>query len=171
MNTTTKGISLAVTMFAIVGMFSIAPAAASADDEGCTPGFWKANVKKGANAWPDNDSYTINPDDPLTDYLDAHPAINGVTFIEALNMRGGSGSEGAQEIFLRAASAALLNAAHDESDLDYEYSFDTELVPAINYVLKEASDNRQILLAFASALDDANNADCTFNNSGKPIRD
>ena len=125
MDKTTKGISIAVTMFAIVGMFSFAPAAATADDEGCTSEFWKENAKQGAGAWPDN-GITITPSTPITTFVDNDGELDltGVTFLDALNFQDGPGVEGAEKILLRDAAAAMLNAAHDESVLDYPISFD-----------------------------------------------
>ncbi len=68
MNKPMKVISFAITMFAIVGMISYAPVSATNGDEGCTPGFWKANAKKGANAWPDDITH-LHPVAPTHRYF------------------------------------------------------------------------------------------------------
>lgn len=170
MNNTTKSISLAFTMFAIVGMFSFAPVAASDDDEGCTPGFWKANAKKGANAWPGPPD-EINPDTLLTDLGVVNAVgydITDLTFLEALSLKGGNSLAEKEEILLRAGAAALLNAAQLESDLDYVASVETTTA-LLNAAL--ASDDKSVVTSVASLLDAANNLGCPFNNSGKPIRD
>ena len=173
MNKTTKGISLAFTMFAIVGMFSFAPIAASTGDEGCTPGFWKANAKKGANAWPMDppDADTITPSTTLTSIGIVNTNgynITGLTFLEALQLKGGNDLSEKEEILLRAGAAALLNAAHLESVVDYSYNYDGSggVIEMLNEAL--ASDNKSTIVSQAGDFDEANNAGCPFNNSGRP---
>ena len=165
MNKTTKSISFAFTMFAIVGMFSSAPVSATNGDEGCTPGFWKANAKKGANAWPDD--IPIEPSTLLSFYgivnVEGY-SLSGVTFLDALSLKGGNSLSEKEEILLRAGAAALLNAAHLESQLDYEYNFE-DVVAHLNAAL--ASDDKQTIVNQASAFDEENNEGCPFNNSGR----
>ncbi len=169
MNKTTKNISFAVTMLAIVGMFSSAPVSATNGDEGCTPGFWKANAKKGANAWPDD--IPIEPTTLLSFYGIVNVegfSLSGVTFLDALKLKGGNDLSEKEEILLRAGAAALLNSAQLESVLDYPYNFNggDNVIDMLNAAL--ASDNKSTIVSQAGDFDDANNAGCPFNNSGRP---
>jgi hypothetical protein len=84
---------------AVVILGSSMPAVACT--EGCTPGFWKNHPE----AWP-------------TGYSPGSHFYDGITFMGALNLRGGG-----INALARHTAAALLNAAH----------------PDINYVLSCAT--------------------------------
>jgi len=74
------------------------------------------------------------------------------TLLEALSFKGGSDVTGSAEILLRAAVAALLNAA----DPDVAYSLTTaEVITQVNAAL--ASTDRSTILALADLLDKYNN--------------
>jgi hypothetical protein len=167
--TTTKVLTFAFALFALIGLVGFQPAAAHYEDAGCTPGFWKNNAKKNdGDQWPHSDSLgTIRPDDLLTDFgvvntngLD----ITGMTFLDALQLKGGSDLAGKEQIFLRAAAAAILNAYYPDSELNYPIS-SAEILDIVNGVL--ATDNPGLITYAAGVLDDYNNAGCPLNNSGK----
>lgn len=166
--TTTKVLTFAFALFALIGLVGFQPAAAHYEDAGCTPGFWKNNAKKNdGDQWPDNSLGTIKPDDLLTDFgvvntngLD----ITGMTFLDALQLKGGSDLAGKEQIFLRAAAAAILNAYYPDSELNYPIS-SAEILDIVNGVL--ATDNPGLITYAAGVLDDYNNAGCPLNNSGK----
>ncbi|KGM53489.1 hypothetical protein N800_00690 [Lysobacter daejeonensis GH1-9] len=75
-------------------------------DNGCTPGYWKQ--EQHFDSWP----FPYEPNTLLRDvFVTAPPEyVPDDTFLEALNYGGGPGVEGATQILLRAAVAALLNA-------------------------------------------------------------
>jgi hypothetical protein len=82
------------------------------------------------------------------------------TMLEALNYSGGNNLKGAAQILLRAAVAAVLNAAHP----DVQYAFtEGDVIADVNAAL--ASLNRDAMLALATELDNANNG-VTIDNGG-----
>ena len=81
-----------------------------------------------------------------------------VTLLEALALKGGKSACGARETLLRAAVAAMLNAAHP----DVDYSLTVSQVQAeVNAAL--ASGDRKTMLALAARLDSFNNRFCELN--------
>jgi hypothetical protein len=78
--------------------------------------------------------------------------------VGALSYQGGSGTRGAAQILLRAAVAALLNAA--SPNVDYPLTT-AEVISQVNAAL--ASNNRNTMLAFASRLDSYNNLGCPLH--------
>jgi hypothetical protein len=78
-----------------------------------------------------------------------------MTLLQGLQFGGGPGIEGAQQILLRAAVAALLNAA--SGGVTYPLSV-ADVISQVNAAL--ASGNRQIMLALAGRLDTLNNLGC-----------
>ena len=167
--TTTKVLTFAFALFALIGLVGFQPAAAHFDDAGCTPGFWKANAKKNdGDQWPDFPSTgTITPDTLLTDFGVVNTSgldITGMTFLDALQLKGGPDLAGKEEIFLRAAAAAILNAYYPDSQLSYPIS-SGDILDLVNGVL--AADNPGFTTYMAGVLDGYNNAGCPLNNSGK----
>jgi hypothetical protein len=115
-------------------------------DEGCTPGYWKNHVE----SWQ-----VYAPGATLTSVFGSD-ALSG-TLLDALGFGGGSGIVGAKRILLRAAAAALLNAAH--SGVDY-----TETTGAIIDAVTDAlGGSREEMLALAASLDADNNLGCPLN--------
>ena len=167
--TTTKVLTFAFALFALIGLVAIPPASAHGD-QGCTPGFWKNNAKKNdGDKWPDNNLGTITPDTKLTDFgvintngLD----ISDMTFLDALQLKGGPNLEDKEAIFLRAAAAAILNAYYPDPQLAYPIS-SADILDIVNDVL--ATDDPATVIAAAGVLDDYNNGPggCPLNNSGK----
>ena len=86
--------------------FASSSAMAWDGDNGCTPGYWKQDQH--FDSWP----FPYVPTTLLRDVFVTNPVtyVPDDTFLEALNYGGGPGVEGATEILLRAAVAALLNA-------------------------------------------------------------
>lgn len=125
--------------------------------EGCTPGYWKANVKKGASEWA---LAGYSPAQSVGSVF-AAGSFNSATLLEALQFGGGSGVDGATQILLRAAVAAVLNAA--SPGVGYPLAV-ASIVGDVNAAI--ASADRSTILALASSLDATNNLGCPLNNSG-----
>ncbi|UOY03412.1 hypothetical protein [Blastococcus sp. PRF04-17] len=117
--------------------------------QGCTPGYWKNH----SSAWQ---GYA--PSQSLSSVFSATPAAYAsTTLLQGLSFGGGNGVDGASRILLRAAVAAVLNAAHD----DVAYAFtSTQVISRVNAAL--ASGNRSTILTLATELDVANNGGCTL---------
>jgi hypothetical protein len=112
--------------------------------EGLTPGYWKNH----RGNWP-------APFAPTTTVAGAGfvgSLYQTTTLAAALDGGGGSGVAGAQKILLRAATAALLNAA--ATHVNYPLTV-AEVLAQTNAAL--ATGNRAALLALADTLDAYNN--------------
>ena len=96
----------------------------------------------------------------ITGTVFAAGSFNSSTLLEALEFGGGSGVSGATRILLRAAVAAVLNAAN--SGVGYPASVAT-IVSDVNAAI--ATADRGAILALASSLDATNNLGCPLNNS------
>jgi len=83
-------------------------------------------------------------------------SLQSLTLLQALQGGGGPGIAGAQQILLRAATAALLNAAGvpDYGLLTGDVTF------MVNQAL--ATNDRSQILALATQLDNLNNRVCPF---------
>jgi len=173
--TTTKVLTFAFALFALIGLVGISPASAHEDDQGCTPGYWKANAKKNdGDRWPNNSLGTITPSTLLTDNVGNPPQgpihivntngldITGMTYLDALQLKGGSDLAGKEQIFLRAAAAAILNAYYPDPDLAYPIAA-KDIIPLVNAVL--ATDDPATIVAAAGVLDDYNNAGYPLSNN------
>jgi uncharacterized repeat protein (TIGR01451 family) len=118
-------------------------------NEGCTPGYWKNHT----SAWTSTDYATA---DRLSSvFTGVDPSLSGKTLLQALSFKGGNTLAGAEQILLRAAVAALLNATHD--GVDYVYT-EGEIIAWVNDVLDGGT--RAEVLALAAQLDAANNQGC-----------
>ncbi|HTM30419.1 MAG TPA: hypothetical protein VL263_03915 [Vicinamibacterales bacterium] len=127
----------------------------SGGNEGCTPGYWKGNAKKGGDQWP-----PYSPGQTVGSAGFAAGSYNSLTLLQALELGGGSGVSGATQNLLRAAVAALLNAAN--GDVDYPLSA-AAIVTEVNLAI--AGGNRANILSLASLLDGNNNLGCPIDNS------
>jgi hypothetical protein len=114
-------------------------------DEGCTPGYWKNHLGSWVGYAPGQTVGSV-----FTGSL-----YGSSTLLQALNFGGGSGVAGGQQILLRAAVAALLNAA--SPDVDYTMTT-AEVIAAVNAAL--ASGSRATMLTLAAELDADNNLGC-----------
>jgi large repetitive protein len=115
--------------------------------EGCSPGFW--------GNWPSVWGATgYAPGQPI-DPVFANSGRAGLSLLEALALKGGNGPQGARDILLRAAVAALLNGAHP----GVEYPMTApEVLVRVNDAL--AGGNRGAMLSLATLLDGYNNLGC-----------
>ena len=117
--------------------------------QGCSPGFWKNH--------PDLEFWFWLPGqgvDPVFDVPDAL-GLDDFTLLEALSFGGGPGARGGAQILLRAAVAALLNAASPV--VEYPLS-QSDVISQVNTAL--ATGNRETMLLLASQLDGLNNLGC-----------
>lgn len=122
-------------------------------DDGCTPGYWKNHTESWAGT-----GYSPGQTAGSVFSLGGFPSLASQTLLQTLQGGGGSGTTGAAKILLRAAVAALLNAAH--SGVDYPRTT-TQIIADVNAAL--ASNNRNTMLALATALDRDNNRGCPLN--------
>lgn len=123
--------------------------------EGCGTGYWKNN--KGA--WPTTGYTRTQTVEAVFNVPDPY-GLDNITLQQALESTGGSGTVGAAKILLRAAVAALLNAAHP--DVDYPRS-SQQIISSTNTAL--ASGNRNSMLQLATTFDTFNNLKCTLSAS------
>ena len=123
--------------------------------QGCTPGYWKNHTA----SWPPTGYSTSQTVDSVFASVNpSFPALGDATLLQALSFAGGPGKIGAAEILLRAAVAALLNAAHP--DVAYP-RLTADVIAQVNAAL--ASDSRDTMLALAAALDADNNRGCPLH--------
>lgn len=127
-------------------------------NEGCTPGFWKANVKAGGSAW----TAAGYAPGQMVGSVFAAGGFNNYTLLAALEFGGGPAVAGATQNLLRAAVAAVLNAAHN--GVAYPQTV-AGIRTAVNNAI--SSGDRDAILALAAALDANNNLGCPLNNSRK----
>jgi hypothetical protein len=126
------------------------------DDEpgaGCTPGYWKQPQHFGS--W---DGTGYERTNTLVEVFGEY-ALPG-NLLQALSFRGGNSSDGAKQILLRAAVAAILNAGHPEINYPLE---DTVIVNAVKQALQ--SGERVKMLDLAGDLDDENNLGCPLSRN------
>ncbi len=153
--------SVLAALVAVIATLSVAPAsqAVGTGHEGCTPGYWKNHTDSWQEAAP-GDLFGAA-------YTSARANVAGVTMLDALSLPGGSGLDGAARILARAATAAYLNAAHDDVGYPWRRVGEGEdgrpgLVSTVNAAFE--SNDRATMLALASWLDDDNNlAECPLN--------
>ena len=130
-----------------------ATATNSGTTEGCTPGYWKNHTESWEEYGP---GYAL---DDVFDFPASLSSFERVTLEQALALKGGSGTSGAAQILLRAATASVLNAAHEGVGYPYRrFKEPFGIVPQVNAAL--ASGDRATMLALAATLDAANNLGC-----------
>jgi len=117
----------------------------SPGNEGLTPGFWKNHL----TAW-----HTYTPNARIDSVFTIPSGFNELaddTLLAALQYRGGHEDIDAARIMLRAAVAAILNAAHP--DIDYPMTA-AAIIADVNNALGE---NRATMLNLKDVLDGYNN--------------
>jgi len=114
--------------------------------QGCTPGYWKQSSH--FDSWVEL-TPTQTVDSLFTGIM---PALSGETLLDALQGGGGSGLLGAEKILLRAAVAAMLDAANGA--VAYPFS-PADIISAVNTAI--ATGDRNSILTLATTLDGANN--------------
>lgn len=142
---------------------SLAPGSASATaigEEGCTPGYWKNHTDNWLETEEGDISYAT--DERFGDVFDVD---YDVTLLDALQGGGGNGLAGAKRILARAATAAILNAAHEGLGYPLSRWNDTDEGPAIIASVQDAWDSgsRTELLDLAAYFDSLNNWGCPLN--------
>ena len=153
--TTAVGLGLAASLMSVTG---VAHADNVGTTEGCTPGYWKNHT----DSWWETPTEQIAPGTTLAQAQFTpkhHPASD--TLLAALNYKGGPGLAGAEGILLRAASAAWLNAAHEDLDYPYRRWGAGGILQLVNDAI--ASDNRATMINLAAQLDKANNLGCPLD--------
>lgn len=154
------GTSTAVRTTTVVQTTTAVPTGTPSLGQGCTPGFWKTHTDtaKYPNAWPPtgySSSQTVG-----SVFAVPYASLANATLAEGLAFQGGDSVEGKSEILLRAAIAAVLNAAHP--NINYPLSV-AGIVGTVNAAL--ASGDGGTITALAGALDSRNNLGCSI--SGK----
>jgi hypothetical protein len=119
--------------------------------EGCTPGYWKNHTDSWVGYAPGATAGSVFA-------LGGFPTLASRTLLQTLDGAGGPGALGAARILLRAATAALLNAA--SPGVDYTLT-SADIVTQVNAAL--ASNERGTMLALAASLDRDNNLGCPLN--------
>jgi hypothetical protein len=126
--------------------------------DGCTPGYWKQ--PQHLDSWVPTGYSPSQSIESVFDVPNTSCATtpDSLSLLGALNLQGGKNFCGAREILLRAAVAALLNAAHP--DIDYPLTT-AQVIADVNAAL--ASGNRKTMLTLAKSLDALNNEFCVLN--------
>ncbi len=143
----------------MAGSVALAPVATAQNigTEGCTPGYWKNHT----SSW---EGTVYRPNRIVEAVFDLPPelaAYGNVTLLQALSLRGGNDVHGAAEILLRAATAAVLNAAHEGLGYPYRRFTQFKIIETVNIAL--ASGDRAQMLSLAETLDAANNLGCPLS--------
>ena len=115
--------------------------------KGCTPGFWK----KWTSQW-----VTYSPNAKISTVFSDYGPYGDVTLKNGLSLKGGNTIDGAKEILLRAAIAALLDEAKFGDQYPYEST--AALIADVNAAL--GSGDRDTIIKLASTLDGYNNQYC-----------
>ncbi|HEX7183242.1 MAG TPA: hypothetical protein VF756_15485 [Thermoanaerobaculia bacterium] len=125
------------------------------EETGCTPGYWKNH----AGSWAGTGYLSSQTTGSVFSGANTYPRLAAMTLLQILQGSGGGpGVFGGARILLRAAMAALLNAAH--SGVNYPRTT-AEILADVNAAL--VSRNRQTMLDLASELDHDNNLGCPLN--------
>jgi hypothetical protein len=132
----------------------VAPPPTEVGTEGCTPGYWKNHT----DSWAGTGYTPGQTVGSVFSGASAFPSLASQTLLQALQGGGGPGTLGAARILLRAATAALLNAAH--SGVDYPRTT-AEILADVSSAL--TSNSRDGMLTLASELDGDNNLGCPLN--------
>jgi hypothetical protein len=126
----------------------------AAGTQGCSHGYWKNHT----DSWPPTGYSPSQKVSTVFSQAAIYPALGNSTLLQALDFLGGSDLQGAAEILLKQAVAAVLNAAHP--GLAYPRTVG-QVVADVNNAL--ASGNRDTMLVLAAALDADNNLGCPLN--------
>ena len=153
-----RGFVLTLTVAALaVGLVpAFSASAVGTGNEGCTPGYWKNHL----SSWQEYNPATATVGGAFQLGSATIPQ-KGDKLTAALAYNGGSGIDGARRILLRAATAALLNAAHDGLGYPLTRFAPDNLVARVRNLL--LTGTREQMLSFASELDRLNNLGCPLN--------
>jgi len=133
-------------------------------NEGCTPGFWKANAdKKLANAWP------VDPNTKLGSVFTIPACLSGcsidfanLTLRQALSLQGGDSLCEKAEILLRIATGSYLNSL--SNCVQFPVSTGV-LIAEVNGVLAQCDGGAYT--TESTKLDGFNNLGCPINQQGQ----
>jgi hypothetical protein len=144
----TLGVFIAsVATAVVVAGLAASPAAA----HGCTPGFFKNHTQYFTPSYPT--TRTLGSTFPLV-----YPALANDTLLQALYYPGGPGMLGANQIFMRAAVAALLNANNtDIGTPGADFGMSTSYVLWFVNMMYTESNYRSALIAGGALFDEYNN--------------
>ncbi len=148
-------LALAAGFAASIALAGAATATTVGTTQGCTPGYWKNHTDSWQEYAPTQTVGSV--------YTGASP-YDKETLLVALNGGGGPGVNGAKVILLRAAVAALLNAAYDPLLYPwqrYGSQFRPPLLATVDAAF--ASGDRDTMLTLAAWLDKDNNLGCPLN--------
>jgi hypothetical protein len=123
-------------------------------NEGCSPGYWKNHT----SSWAGTGFSPGQAAGSVFSGASAFPSLAGKTLLQSIQGGGGSGTLGAATILLRAATAAILNAA--SSGVDYPLT-QAQVIAQVNAAL--TSNNRDTMLSLAGTLDGDNNLGCPLH--------
>lgn len=123
-------------------------------DQGCSPGYWKNHTA----SWSGTGFSPGQTAGSVFTALSAFPTLASKTLLQSIQGGGGPGTLGAATILMRAATAALLNAA--SPGVDYPLT-QAQVISQVNAAL--ASNDRNTMLALASTLDGDNNLGCPLS--------
>lgn len=143
-----KMITVVMSLFLTLLAINTLPVQADDDNDLMrTPGYWKTH-----SFWP----VAYNPGMTLETVFASTPSeLDGTTLLQALSLKGGGETEGAQRILARAAVAALLNAAtFGSGDEGYPLSVG-QVISRVNGAFNPG--NRDSMLSLAEELDFYNN--------------
>lgn len=122
-------------------------------NQGCTPAYWKNHT----GSWPPTGYSTTQTVSSVFSQSVLYPS-GTASLLAALSFDGGPGVNGAAEILLRGATAALLNAAHPSVN---HPRLTSAVIADVNNAL--ASQNRDTMLSLAAILDADNNLGCPLH--------
>ncbi|HEY2293765.1 MAG TPA: hypothetical protein VGM86_23925, partial [Thermoanaerobaculia bacterium] len=125
-----------------------------AGNQGCSPGYWKNHPYSWTAAGYSTSQHVQSVFSAASGYW----SLGNATLLESLSFQGGSDLNGAAGILLRAATAALLNAAHPQVSFPLTQA---AVISQVNAALN--SHNRDTILSLASTLDADNNLSCPLN--------
>jgi hypothetical protein len=141
----------------VVGVLggAVAVSAVRTGNEGCTPGFWKNHTE----AWEE-----YAPDDLISSVFTFDGAVYtdlaGDTLLDALSYPENQNAT-MQQLLLKAAVAAILNAANEEIGYPLRRFGDPgNIIPTVNALL--ASGDVGAMEDFKDILDEANNLGAEF---------
>jgi len=132
-------VATSITFFGAISKLDASAATLTQQFEGCTPGYWKQ--PKHLDSWL---ATGYSPNQTLESVFDVPDSLglDNKTLLQALNFKGGNTLKGAAQNLLRAAVAALLNAAHP--DINYPLTT-SEIISEVNAAL--ASNDASTMLA------------------------
>lgn len=146
--------TLLLTGLLMVGLIggAVPASATNIGNEGCSPGFFKNNT----GAWEEySSSTTLGSVFTLPAYLSD---LADDTFLEALDYSGGPTLEDKAKTLLRAAVAAVLNAAHEGVGYPLRRDGVDGIIARVNTAL--AGANADAIENLKDELDAANNLGC-----------